>query len=102
MNKAVKKPVVVEYIQLTTKNIMEVYMILHPDEGKPDTSTLIASNKWDSYEKLVRDVGMNMFTLESGKGTQVASINDYIIKGVQGEYYPCKPDIFELTYDKLK
>jgi hypothetical protein len=24
---------------------------------------------------------------------------DYIIKGIKGEYYPCKPDIFELTYD---
>jgi hypothetical protein len=29
----------------------------------------------------------------------IASIGDYIIRGVQGEYYPCKPDIFEMTYE---
>jgi hypothetical protein len=31
-----------------------------------------------------------------------ASIGDYIIKGVKGEFYPCKPDIFELTYEKVE
>ena len=30
----------------------------------------------------------------------LASIGDYIIRGVKEEYYPCKPDIFELTYDE--
>lgn len=29
------------------------------------------------------------------------SPNDYVIKGIKGEFYPCKPDIFELTYDKI-
>jgi hypothetical protein len=29
------------------------------------------------------------------------SWGDYVIKGVKGEFYPCKPDIFELTYDKV-
>lgn len=29
-----------------------------------------------------------------------ASLGDYIIKGVNGEYYPCKPDIFEKTYER--
>ena len=32
----------------------------------------------------------------------VASIGDYIINGVKGEYYPCKPDIFEQTYEWIK
>lgn len=32
----------------------------------------------------------------------VASVGDYIIRGVKGEYYPCKPDIFELTYDRYE
>jgi hypothetical protein len=31
----------------------------------------------------------------------LASKGDYIIKGVKGEFYPCKPDIFELTYEKI-
>ena len=35
------------------------------------------------------------------EGKMKASPGDYIIKGVQGELYPCKPDIFEKTYDKI-
>ena len=31
-----------------------------------------------------------------------ASYGDYIIKGVKGEFYPCKPDIFEQTYEKVE
>lgn len=44
-------------------------------------------------------------TLEDGEGLRVKHIateNDYIIKGVQGEFYPCKPDIFEMTYEKAE
>ena len=44
------------------------------------------------------DVKMEIFTLE---GIHTASPNDYIIQGVRGELYPCKPDIFKLTYDKV-
>lgn len=35
------------------------------------------------------------------EGNMRASVGDYIIKGVQGEFYPCKPDIFEQTYEKI-
>ena len=41
-------------------------------------------------------------TLEDGVGVQVKHIateGDYIIKGIQGEFYPCKPDIFAKTYE---
>lgn len=33
------------------------------------------------------------------EGNMFISVNDYVIKGIQGEFYPCKPDIFEKTYD---
>jgi hypothetical protein len=42
------------------------------------------------------DVQCCIKTLE---GTMAASVGDYIIKGVKGELYPCKPDIFEATYE---
>ena len=35
------------------------------------------------------------------EGLMTASVGDYIIRGVKGEYYPCKPDIFEMTYEKV-
>jgi hypothetical protein len=42
--------------------------------------------------------GFKIFTLE---GTMRADIGDYIIRGVEGEFYPCKPDIFKLTYEEV-
>jgi len=69
--------------------------------GKTDLSLRIASDKWDEYERIVKRDGMKIDTLEDGNDGQVkhmASIGDFIIKGVKGEFYPCKPDIFELTY----
>lgn len=39
--------------------------------------------------------------IETLEGTMSVSNNDYVIKGVQGEFYPCKPDIFEATYESV-
>lgn len=36
------------------------------------------------------------------EGDMLATAGDYIIKGVQGEFYPCKPDIFEATYEEVE
>jgi hypothetical protein len=35
------------------------------------------------------------------EGIMTASVGDYIIKGINGEFYPCKPDIFEKTYERV-
>ena len=40
--------------------------------------------------------------IETLEGTMRADANDYIIKGVKGEFYPCKPDIFEATYELVE
>ena len=45
------------------------------------------------------DGGLTIPTLE---GDHRANTGDYIIKGVQGEFYPCKPDIFKMTYDEVQ
>jgi hypothetical protein len=76
-----KKPVEIEAIQWTGDNFDEL-------ERFTDNSTLV---KFLNHELLV-------YTLE---GVMHASIGDYIIKGVEGEFYPCKPDIFNKTYEKV-
>ena len=76
-----KKPVVVEAVQLTGKNDAEC-MAFCPT----------ASRSMHNANQLV------ISTLE---GEMLCSVGDYIIKGVKGEFYPCKPDIFEATYDKV-
>lgn len=84
-----KKPVIIEAIQWTGSNLKDVidFTGLHSSANKWT---------WDEYEQVVKIEGLKIFTLE---GKMNADINDWIIKGVKGEYYPCKPDIFEGTYE---
>lgn len=91
MPKFRKKPVVIEAVQWTGSNLKEVI----------DFSGLHESAKkwsWEEYEKVVADDGLKIFTLE---GKMNADVNDWIIKGVKGEFYPCKPEIFEATYESV-
>lgn len=87
MQKYRKKPVEIDAIQLHMSNM----------------EPLIEQMRRDGYEvesfsqPPMRAIsGLKIKTLE---GTMQANFGDWIIKGVQGEYYPCKPDIFEKTYD---
>lgn len=97
--KAVKKPVKIEAIQLTRDNIFEVRTFI--DGKQPAVDNYQDMEAWMVYEDIVKASGLKLMTLESDGQTQVADIGDYIIKGIQGEFYPCKPDIFEATYDFL-
>ncbi len=63
-----------------------------------DTNHSVSQDKFYDYCNSVRTNGLTISTLE---GEMLASVGDYIIKGVKGELYPCKPDIFALTYAKV-
>ena len=91
MAKFRKKPVVIEAIQWTGKNLREIISFTGLHESARKWS-------WEEYEKVVNNDGLKIFTLE---GKMNADINDWIIKGVNGEFYPCKPDIFEKTYEPV-
>jgi hypothetical protein len=101
MNKFRKKPLVIEAIQLTSKNITEVYKFIYGEQSV-NLNCQMAHDYWDDF---VRDTivkgGLRLKTLESDNETQIASIGDFVIKGVNGEFYPCKPDIFEKTYEEV-
>jgi hypothetical protein len=75
-----KKPVVVDALQWNGDNTEEVLRFCD-SFGTYETNPAILSIK----------------TLE---GVMTASRGDYIIKGVNGEFYPCKPDIFNKTYEE--
>lgn len=78
-----KRPVTIEALQfLPDENIAEVI------------DFLIEGN----VTHVVTRAGIVIPTLE---GDMLAAPGDYIIRGVKGEYYPCKPDIFEATYESL-
>ena len=87
-----KKPVTIAAIQWTGKNLREVITFT---DGPPDARTTHAGMAWEAYTDLVARDGLKIYTLE---GKMLANPGDWIIRGVKGEYYPCKPDIFEATY----
>lgn len=78
-----KKPVVIEAIQWTG-NLEEIKEFV-------GDSLII--------EEFHGKFAISIKTLE---GIHDAMFNDYIIKGVNGEFYPCKPDIFQKTYEKVE
>ena len=83
-----KKPVVIEAVQFTGTNKFEIEVFIgtelksHYKNDNPNDSTPID--------------GLRIPTLE---GNMIASVGDYIIKGIKGEFYPCRSDIFEATYE---
>lgn len=76
-----KKPLVIDAVQWTGRNMpqMEEFLGFSPlyDRG-------------------------GGFTIDTLEGSMRASTRDWVIKGVQGEFYPCKPDIFETTYEAVE
>ena len=60
-----------------------------------DVSTLQMVAESHIQGEILRHGGLPIKTLE---GKMIASDGDYIIRGINGEFYPCKPDIFEKTY----
>lgn len=89
-----KKQVVIDAIQWAGDNLAQI--IEFTDGRKPDVKHDFAAMKWDEYCDLVARDGLKIFTLE---GKMNAAVGDWIIRGVKGEFYPCKPEIFAMTYE---
>ena len=89
-----KKPVIIEAIQWNENNLKEVMEFIG-SEFKYEKDTSYYTNKFNYGPAL----GLRLCTLE---GEMKVSKGDYIIKGIKGEFYPCKPDIFEETYEGVE
>ncbi len=79
-----KKPVVIEAFQWngTFENSLEI------------------EAKFEKYFTIKRD--SSQWIIGTLEGEHEVSKGDYIIRGVKGEFYPCKPDIFEMTYEAVE
>lgn len=84
-----KKPVVIEAIQWTGDNFDQLWSWGTVDDSVLKAKILQAGGGEDPTKLWIK-------TLEGG---HVATIGDWIIKGIKGEFYPCKPDIFAATYE---
>ena len=79
-----KKPVVIEAIEWIGSNSVEMSKFM----GIP-------------LDKVTAAPFVNTLKIKTLEGVMSASIGDFIIRGVKGEFYPCKPDIFAETYKQV-
>jgi hypothetical protein len=80
-----KKPVVIEARIITEDNIKEVAIWCNGLVGR-----------------ILKPEDYHYIVINSLEGSVFARIGDYVIKGVKDEFYFCKPDIFEMTYEALQ
>ena len=79
-----KKPIIIEAIQWTEGVTIE--------EIEKDLPGI----------RLLRAVNMDALLVQTLEGEMTANYDDWIIRGIKGEFYPCKPDIFEATYERVE
>lgn len=85
-----KKPVVIDAFRWTGG----------PDQKEDPVWIREAIERGDIFfRKGDQGIKMSILTLE---GAMIANVGDYIIRGIKGELYPCKPDIFEASYEKVE
>ena len=85
MTKFIKKPVKVEAVQFTK-------------DSKDEVFNFVTCNKTATHDV----EGNPILQIQTLEGWHKASLGDWVIKGIKGEFYPCKPDIFDLTYEEVK
>ena len=88
MPKFRKKPVVIEAVQF-----LNSHKALDALSHFIDNQDLVVS---------FLEPAKPILKIETLEGTMMAQVGDWVIKGVNGEFYPCKPDIFEKTYEEVE
>lgn len=100
MAKYIKKPIVIEAVQLRWDTWGEICDFIGEDfVSKGFTGCYIDEDGKVSDDASNKAIGIKIPTLE---GEMLGVENDYIIKGIAGEFYPCKPDIFYKLYDLVE
>lgn len=79
-----KKPVVISAVRF---------------EDTPDSLVAIGRMGLDPIVVSYADPAEPILTIKTLEGVMSANVGDYVIRGVKGEFYPCKPDIFDKTYE---
>ena len=80
-----KRPIIIRAVKWTGYNFDEIAEFV-----KPQPLTLYKNT-----------YGLTRLVVETLEGDMCAEVGDYIIQGVHGEYYPCKPNIFAETYEEV-
>ena len=82
-----KKPIIIEAVQVDAENCQAVAAWCGGVAHEPAPSGTVYAP--------------GLIAIDTLEGTMYADNGDWIIKGVQGEFYPCKPDIFDKSYEQV-
>ncbi len=99
-----KKPVAIEAMHLegTNADIHAVYQWIERNTlGSFEPLDVIEGRKPYPASGVSIDPRDGRLIISTLEGLHWADVGDYVIRGVQGEFYPCKPDIFEATYERV-
>jgi hypothetical protein len=99
-----KKPVEIEAMQVpvnaTPPEAMAVYQWVESHIGSVPPPGYEATQ--EDRTGVTIDPADGLMTIRTLDGDMKVSLGDWVIRGVQGEFYPCKPDIFEATYEPVE
>ena len=102
MPKFRKKPVVIEAMQWTgvAESATPIINWILTEGAEGSTATYICSDP----DRCTENSGdsPHFIRIRTLEGDMDATLGDWIIRGVQGEFYPCKPDIFDATYEAVE
>ena len=102
MGKYRKKPVVIEAVQFTramaegSEPLPRGVVFCRRELGVDGKFPESMREYWPAYE------GFHKHVIKTLEGEMRVEIGDWVITGVQGEHYPCKPDIFKQTYEEVE
>lgn len=91
-----KKPVVIEAMKWEDGFLQDDNCMIHVSDWIPDDMFVINYTDGDPC------YGERELYLKTLEGMMKVSDGDYIIKGIRVEFYACKPDIFEATYEEVR
>lgn len=94
-----KKPVVIEAMQFVETGKVPCKYGMHTEHNSPEISRFVGKPLHVTVKPNGTPTGKTVLIIETLEGNVEASLGDWIIKGVNGEFYPRKPDIFEKTYE---
>ncbi len=98
-----KKPVVIDAVQFRVTHTERCTHGVHEERNEGEIAEFMGAKM--ARTRFVPEHGnpngRSVLEIETLEGVMQASVGDWIIRGVQGEFYPCKPDIFEQTYEAV-
>lgn len=100
-----KKPVVVEAIQFKVTKEIQCKYGTHKEYNDFEIIDFVSAHNQFirvGTEPSGEPEGLTFIEIPTLEGIMRADVGDWIIKGVAGEFYPCKPDIFEATYELVE